>query len=121
MSHDLTAKEKLSQRLKNQIDQLRRDDESKSQSRDALSNELVATRQNVADRESQLKQLARQLQDEKTQNKNNSGHIEELKSAIDQLKRVGQEERLANARKVGYYASFLRFQTPFHTLIAAIN
>merc|ERR1712096_579163 len=68
-------------------DQLRRDDESKSQSRDALSNALVATRQNVADRESQLQQLARQLQDEKNQNKNNSGHIEELKSAMDQLKR----------------------------------
>ena len=74
--------------LRNQIDQLKRDDESKSQSRDALSNELTATRRNIADREQELQEFARKLQDEKSRNNRNADQIDQLQNAIDQLKKV---------------------------------
>ena len=73
---------------RNQIDQLKRDDESKSQSRDALSNELAATRRNIADREQELQEFARKLQDEKDRNNRNADQIDQLQNAIEQLKKV---------------------------------
>lgn len=73
---------------RNQIDQLKRDDESKSQSRDALSNELTATRRNIADREQELEEFARKLQDEKARNNRNADQIDQLQNAIEQLKKV---------------------------------
>ena len=73
---------------RNQIDQLKRDDESKSQSRDALSNELTATRRNIADREQELQEFARKLQDEKARNNRNTDKIDQLQNAIEQLKKV---------------------------------
>ena len=67
---------------------MKRDDESKSQSRDALSNELTATRQQAADREQELQDFAKKLQDEKSKNNRNTDQIDHLQNAIGELKKV---------------------------------